>query len=330
MEKIRWGILGCGRIARKFAADLQLVTDASLAAVASRSETTVNDFVKEFPVAHIHTDYESLASNPEVDVVYIATPHSFHHEHTLLCIHHGKAVLCEKAFAINSWQAKEMIDAAREKKVFLMEALWSKFLPQHIKIKQLINDGLIGDLKSMQVNFGFRPVDPIPQRIFDPSLGGGTLLDIGIYNVFLALSILGKPDAIEAFMTPATTGVDEQCAVLFRYDNGAMAQLFSTFTTDLACEADICGALGRLKLTSRFFTPLADIEYYSGRPETKEIFPVEKESGFGYQYEARHVNACLKSGLTESPVVSHADSLLLMETLDMVRKKAGIRYPLDR
>ena len=181
----------------------------------------------------------------------------------------------------------------------------------------------------MHVNFGFRPAEPVAQRIYDPALGGGTMLDIGIYNIFLALSILGRPDAIEAAMTAATTGVDEQCAVLFRYNNGAMAQLFSTFTADLANEADICGTEGRLKLTTRYFTPAADIEFYSGRPDTKQIIPVEKENGFGYQYEARHVCECLQKGLTESPVVTHGDTLLLMETLDAVRRIAGIHYPAD-
>ncbi len=185
MAIIKWGILGCGRIARKFAADLELVQDATLVAVASRNEQTAKDFVKDFPAKYIHTDYDSLVQNPEVDVIYVATPHSLHREHALLCLNNGKAVLCEKPFAINYREAAEMIAVAREKNIFLMEALWSKFLPQHTKIKALIAEGLIGEVKSLQVNFGFRPSEPVPQRIYDPALGGGTMLDIGIYKYFL-------------------------------------------------------------------------------------------------------------------------------------------------
>ena len=154
-------------------------------------------------------------------------------------------------------------------------------------------------------------------------------MDIGIYNVFMAMSILGKPDHIDAVMTPAKTGVDEQCAILLRYNSGAMAQLFSTFASNLATEADIYGTEGRIRLTTRFFEPSATIEYYKDRPESREIIPVQKESGYGYQYEARHVNECLKNELTESTVIKFADTLLMMETLDKIRKIAGISYPAD-
>ena len=154
-------------------------------------------------------------------------------------------------------------------------------------------------------------------------------MDIGIYNVFIAMSILGKPDHIDAVMTPAATGVDEQCAITFRYKSGAMAQLFSTFSSNLATEAEICGSEGRIRLTSRFYEPSATVEFYKDRADSKEIIPVAKEPGFGYQYEARHVNDCLRKGLTESPVMSFADTLLLMETLDKIRAIAGIRYHAD-
>lgn len=331
MEKIiRWGILGCGHIAKKFAADLLLIDDAKLVAVGSRSMEKARAFADAFPVEHLHDSYEALASNPAVDVIYIATPHSLHSENTLLCLEHGKAVLCEKPFALNSQQARVMIEKAREKKVFLMEALWSKFLPQYERLQQLLKEGKMGTIKSVLVNFGFRPLPPISPRLYDPALGGGSIMDIGIYNAFLALSILGKPDAIEATMTPAATGVDEQCAVLFKYHNGAMAQLFCTFATDLATEADICGTAGRLRLTTRFFDTAARLEWYPGRLDTREEIDVPKAAGFGYHYEARHVNDCLRKGLTESPVMSFADTLLLMEVLDNIRTAAGIHYPADK
>jgi predicted dehydrogenase len=326
---IRWGILGSGHIAKKFATDLRLVKDARLVAIGSRSSTTSAAFAAVFPVEYQHDSYEALVNNPDVDVIYIATPHSFHYEHTLLCLQHGKAVLCEKPFAMNSRQTRVMIDTAKEKKIFLMEALWSKFLPQYDKVQELLRQGKIGTLKSVLVNFGFRPVPPIKPRMFDPALGGGTMMDIGIYNVFMAISVLGRPHIIEASMTPAATGVDEQCAVLFKYNNGAMAQLFSSFTTDLPTEAEINGTEGRIKLTSRFFDPTAQIELYTGGLDTKQLIEVPKEQGFGYQYQARHVNACLQQGLTESPVMRFEDTLTLMETLDAIRQVAGIKYPAD-
>jgi predicted dehydrogenase len=329
MKTIKWGILGAGRIARKFASDLKLVADAELIAVGSRSQQSADEFGNEFNIKNRHAGYEALVKDPEVDVIYIATPHNLHYENTLLCLQHNKAVLCEKPFAINAGQAKIMIDMAREKRVFLMEALWTKFHPHYRKMKEMIGQGLLGEVRSVLINFGFKPAPPIPARLFDPALGGGTLMDIGIYNVFMAMSVLGKPDVVEATITPASTGVDEQCAVLFKYKNGAMAQLFSTFSSNLATEADISGTQGRIRLTSRFYEPSTTIEYFAKYPDSREIISVEKETGFGYQYEARHVNDCLKRGLTESDVIPFADTLLLMETLDKIRRIVGIRYAAD-
>ncbi len=327
---IRWGILGCGRIAGKFASDLKLVPNAALIACGARSKQSADEFASTYNIPHKHYSYEDLVKDDEVDVVYVATPHSHHHQHTLLCIEHNKAVLCEKAFAINYKQAKEMIDAARNKKVFLMEAVWTKFLKPYNKVKQMIDEGMLGELKSMQLNFGFKPPANAPQRIFDPQLGGGTILDIGIYNIFTTLFFLGKPDAIEASMTPASTGIDAQCAATFNYKNGAIAQLFSTFLSDTSTEADVCGTEGRIHFSHRYYTPFTTIEYYKGRPDTKEIiYTPADEQGFGYQYEAMHVCKCLEDGLTESNVMTHADTLLLMQTMDEVRRKAGIKYSVD-
>ncbi len=329
MKTIRWGIIGAGRIARKFASDLKFVTDAELIAIGSRSQQSADDFAKEFPVKYRHDSYGALAQNPEVDVIYIATPHNLHHENTLLCLQNGKAVLCEKPFAMNSRQTLEMIQMAREKKVFLMEALWTKFQPHFKKMKEMVGQGQLGEIKSVLANFGFIPPNPAPARLFDPALGGGTLMDIGIYNIFMALTVLGKPDTIEASMTPASTGVDEQCAVLFKYKNGAMAQLFSTFTSNLDTDVDICGNKGRIKLTSRFYDTSSKVEYYPGRADSKQVVEIHNEPGFGYQYEARHVNDCLRKGLAESDVLTFDDTILLMEMLDKVREVAGIRYAAD-
>ncbi len=326
---IRWGILGPGRISRKFASDLKLVENAELIAVGSRSLESASAFAEEFPVRFLHDSYEALAQNPEVDVIYISTPHNLHYENTLLCLSHQKAVLCEKPFAMNSRQVKEMTTVAKQKGIFLMEALWTKFMPHYERVIEMVREGQLGRLRSMLVNFGFAPTPPIPARLFDPALGGGTILDIGIYNVFITLSVLGMPDIIEASMTPAETGVDEQCAVLFRYNSGAMAQLFSSFSSNLATEADINGDKGRIRLTTRFYEPSTNIEFYPGRVESRQLIPVHKEAGFGYQYEARHVVDCLQRGLFESPVLSHKDSMELIQVLDKIREIAGIRYKSD-
>ena len=329
-QNIRWGILGAGKIARKFASDLRLVKDAELVAIGSRSMENARVFARDYPAKYLHDSYEALVANKEVDIIYVATPHNFHYEQTMLCLLNSKPVLCEKPFAINAREASAMIALAKEKTVFLMEALWTKFLPHFIKVKEIVASGQIGEIKSVLIKFGFRPTEPIAPRIFDPALAGGTVLDIGIYNVFMALSILGKPTYIDAAMTPASTGIDEQCAVTFRYWNGAIAQLFSSFSSNIATEADIHGTNGRLKLTHRFYAPDTTIEYYAGWIDSKEVIPFEKEAGWGYQYEIRHANECLRNGLTESSVMSFTDTMLLIETLDTIRSKAGIKYEADK
>jgi predicted dehydrogenase len=327
---IRWGILACGKIARKFASDLQFVSGSKLVAAGSRAEDNARKFANEFSIPHIHGSYDSLVNDPEVDVIYVASPHGQHHEHVLLCLNNNKAVLCEKAFAINWSQAKEMIDLARDKKLFLMEALWTKFLPHFQTVMDMLRSGKLGKLRNVLVNFGFIPPEPVPQRLYDPALGGGSLLDIGIYCVFIAISALGRPDKIEALMSPAPTGVDEQLAVNFEYAGGQLAQLFSSFSTNLPTEAEISGDQGRIRLTSRFYEPGTTIEYYPGKVDSRQIIPFHKEAGSGYQFQARHVVECLRMGLTESPVMRHEDSLLLMETMDRIRSVIGLRYAADK
>lgn len=329
MQKIRWGILGCGKIARKFADDLKHVADGELVAIGARSRESADLFAATYPVKKVHYDYASLAKDPGVDIIYIATPHGLHHEHTLLCLEHKKAVLCEKAFALNSREAREMVEKARAEGCFLMEALWSKFLPHYQLLKQYLNEGKIGTVKSVLINFGFAPTGILADRIYENKLGGGALLDIGIYTVFFAMAALGKPDSLSAVMTPASTGVDEQCAITFRYKDGALAQLFCTFSSNLATEADFNGTKGRIRLTSRFYEPSTTFEYYTDRVDSRQVIPFTREDGWGYQYEIRHVQECLRQGLIESPVMRHEDTLQLMEVLDAIREQAGIVYTAD-
>ncbi|MBN8578724.1 MAG: Gfo/Idh/MocA family oxidoreductase [Cytophagales bacterium] len=329
MKKVRWGILGCGRIARKFASDLRLVNDAELMAVGARELTTAQTFAKEFPVKHVHGSYLALVNNPEVDVIYVATPHALHYEHVLLCLQHKKAVLCEKAFALNCKQASEMIDLAKAQNTFIMEAFWTRLLPHYVKAKELIAAGKVGAIKYFYGEFGFKPQHPVAPRLYDPALGGGALLDIGVYPVFMALDLLGKPDVIDAAMTPAHTGIDEQCVIRFQYKHGAIANMFCTLATNLASGGDIGGTDGRLRFTHRMHGPTTTLEFYPSVVDTREVIEVEKAAGFGYEYEIRHVNECLQNNLVESPVLTHHFTLLLMQTLDIIRAQAGIRYSVD-
>jgi predicted dehydrogenase len=327
---IRWGILGAGNIAKKLAADIALVDNAQLVAIGSRSKEKATQFASAFSIPHIHDSYEDLARNPEVDVIYVATPHSHHHENTLMCLENNKAVLCEKAFAVNYRQAKEMVEKAREKKLFLMEAMWTKFLPHYNKMKSIVDSGQLGNISSVLINFGFKPRTPVPARLFDPALAGGTILDIGVYNDFIAMSVLGRPDEIEAYMSPASTGIDEQCSIVFRYKNGAMAQLFSSFVAHLPTEADVNGSDGRLRLTHRFYAPESTLEFYPEKMDSKQLVPFNSpQQGWGYQYEVKHVCDCLERGMKESDVMTLDNTLEMMQVLDEIRMKAGIRYDAD-
>ncbi len=324
--KLNWGVLACGRIARKFAADLQLVEGGTLYAVASRDLNRAKEFANEFPSEKIYGSYLELVQDPHVDVVYVASPHAMHPDHTKLCLEHGKAVLCEKAFALNYTDALEMVNLARSKNLFLMEALWSRFLPHYLKVREMISGGMIGDLKGVIANFGFKSTQTEDGRHFNPSLGGGSLLDIGIYNVFFAQSILGIPDQIRSSMNTSSTGVDEQCSIIMNYKNGKMATLFSSFASNLETDADIFGTKGRIRLTNRFYEPTSTILYYPDQIDSRLEIRIDKEPGWGYQHEIRHVHQCLEAGLTESPMHSLDDTLSLMNTLDAVRRSMGLEY----
>ena len=327
-DKVRWGILGCGKIANKFASDLKLVADAELKAVASRNPDKLTSFSQQHRPFLSFDSYEKLVQCADVDVIYVATPHGLHYDHVMLCLKHGKAVLCEKAFALNLAQAREMVDYARKHRIFLMEAFWTRFLPQFEAAVEIVRSGRIGEVKLIQSDFGFKAPEPKAQRLFDPALGGGSLLDIGIYPVFMAQSFLGKPTLVHAFITPYESGVDEQCAITMKFAGGALAVLSSTFAVETGVEALIAGTEGRIVMRNRFHNAVGTVELVMGRGDAEEI-DVRREDGFGYQFETRHVNDCLRKGLTESPTMTHADTLMLMETLDRIRKTCGVRYGVD-
>lgn len=327
MDKIRWGILGCGKIANKFASDLRLVDDAELSAVASRDQKKADEFSQQYASKFAFSSYEALVTCPEVDVIYVATPHGFHHEHVLLCLNHKKAVLCEKAFGLNTREVNEMVATAKDNDVFLMEAFWTKFLPQFRQLRDVIQSGEIGALKMIQADFGFRAAVPPPQRLHDPRLGGGALLDIGIYPVFLAVTLLGRPVEVNAVMSPYPSQVDEQIAMNLKFSHGELATLSASFAADTPVEATIVGTKGYVRMHNRFHNATSRLEVVTG-DKSHEI-PVARESGHGYQYEARHVGECLRNKLSESPVMTFSDSILLIETLDRLRQQCGIKYAAD-
>jgi predicted dehydrogenase len=326
-EKVRWGILGCGKIANKFAGDLRLVKDAVLTAVASRDKDRAREFGKMFGAEKVFDSYEALVTS-DVDVIYIATPHTYHSPHTTLCLQGGKAVLCEKPFAMNLKEAKQMVALARRNNVFLMEAFWTKFLPQYKKVIEIVNSGEIGSIMWVQADFGFHAPEPIPARLWDPLLGGGSILDIGIYPVFLAQSLLGKPEEIHASVTRYPSGVDQSCVMVLRHKGGALSSLSSTFAADTPVQAVIAGTKGRIELQNRFHNASSRVFLALNKDELKEV-EVYREDGYGYQFEAEHVTQCILKGLKESPVLTHQDTLDLMETLDAIREKCDVRYPID-
>jgi predicted dehydrogenase len=324
VREIKWGILGPGWIARKFAAGLKVVDNAQLFAVGSRNIDNAEKFAKEFNVPRTYGSYQELVKDPDVDVIYIATPHILHYENTLLCLENGKHVLCEKPFAMNGKEVRFMIAKAKEKNLFLMEAMWSKFLPNLIKAKEIVDSGKIGKVKLLTANFSVKSDYGMDHRQFNKDLGGGALLDIGIYTVFLSLFILGKPKSFTAMASMGSTGVDFSNAILFKYSDETLSILYSSFLAASDVIAEIHGETGKIVFEHMWFCP-GNIKIV--RPDG-EIIPVPLHfKGNGYNYEAEEVVKCLIEGRTESRIMSLNDSLEMIDMLDSIRKETGIIYP---
>jgi len=299
MSKIyNWAVLGCGHIANKFSNDLKLLPNANLYAAASRDLQKAKDFSTELGFEKAFGNYNEMVSDPKVDAVYIATPHSHHREHTLLCLKNKKAVLCEKAFAMNWNEAMEMIDCAKENNTFLMEAFWTMFQPSFIKAMEILESGELGKLKMVRSDFAFNAPFDENKRLYNIELGGGSLLDIGIYPVFAALTSLGKPEIIKTFADFAKTGSEESISMIFKYKNGEMANLTSSFSSYSPIQTEYWCEKGHLTLNPRWFTPTDITIWQEGGEETK--FDSLHKEGSGYQYEAKHVMECLDAGKIES------------------------------
>jgi len=325
-NKIKWGILGCGKIAQKFAADLAISDGGYLYAVSSSSKEKQKVFSDLYPGILTFDRYEDLAACAEIDAIYVATPHSFHMRHSILCLQNGKAVLCEKPMAVNRDQVQKMIDTALEHRVFLMEAMWTAFLPAIQDIIYNINQGKIGEVKHLSADFGFKAVFDAESRLFDLDLAGGSLLDIGLYPVMMAILILGEPTAIMATAQLAPTGADESCTMLLTYSNGATASLYCTLQAHTDTKCKIYGSEGKITIPGRFH----EQEHYlmkMGHEEDTKISVGKK--GLGYVHEIEHVSTCLQERKTESPIMSFDMSTTLIRIMDEIRRQIGVKYPAD-
>lgn len=319
----RWGILGLGRIAHKFVQDLLTVEGAQLHAVAASDQARAEAFGAQYGATHCYGSYEELLTCPDLDVVYIATRHVYHHANTLMLLNAGIPVLCEKPFGMDAGQVAEMVQTARERGVFLMEALWSRFMPTILKAKEWVDSGAVGPVRMVRADFGFAANKDPEGRLFNKALGGGSLLDIGIYPLFLSYLILGKPAHIRAAASFGATGVDEQCGMALTYADGELALLDSTILVKTDTVGVIHGEQGTIRIAGRFHeSTTVSLEREGEEPE---VFSVPRTT-FGYEYEARHVMQCLAEGRTESPLWSLDNSLDLIGLLDAVRTEAGIHY----
>jgi predicted dehydrogenase len=364
----RWGILGTGAVARAFAADLRLLRDAVLTSVGSRQLDRASTFAREFGARRAHEGVNGLASDAEVDVVYVATPHVRHQDDCLACLAAGRAVLVEKPFTLNTAQARAVIEQARRSRLFCMEAMWMRFHPLILKVRSMVQSGVLGSIRLLTADFGYpTPFDP-ENRFFDQRLGGGALLDRGVYLVSLAHFLLGPPDEAVGHATIGPTGVDEQESLLLSYRSGAQAVLTASLRSRLRNEAVIVGTQGQIRIHCPFYAPhrvsqtlfvepvgsltpapsaptgwrsrirhnplLRRVFETVGRPVLDWVRRdttalVHFGRGRGYQFEAAEVMRCLRSELLESPLMPLDETLAILETTDRLRRSWSLRYPVE-
>jgi predicted dehydrogenase len=324
MDIIRWGIIATGKIAHSFAADLSITPGAELVAVGSRTLASAQEFATAHGAARAYGSYEEVAADPEVDVVYVATPHTFHPENVRTCFAHGTPVLCEKALALNARDAAALVAEARLHGLFFMEAMWMRCNPAVRAIQDLVATGAIGDVTAVTADFGFVPDQPPGHRLFDPALGASALLDIGIYPLTFASLFLGEPEQIVSSGTLSDSGIDLSCASLLSYAGGATA--VTTMLATTPSRASVSGTLGNIELPRRFHRPSA-YTVTTGRdnPTTYDV----DVPGNGYVHEIEEVNRCLREGLTESPLVPLDDTVSLMRQMDLIRGQVGSTLPGD-
>lgn len=325
--RLRWGILGTGGIAAAFARDLQPVDDAEVIAVGSRSAESASGFAGRLGVPRAHGSYERLVDDPEVDVVYVATPQTAHAANVRLALEAGKPVLCEKPFTVTAAEARDLVELARERGLFLMEAMWTRFLPHFRRIDELLRSGALGDVTTVVADHGQAiPADP-GHRLQRPDLAGGALLDLGVYPVSLASYVLGRPDGVSAAGTIAPNGVDAQTSAVLTYASGAHAVVTTTLRARTANRAVITGTEARLEIDDVWYTPTSFslLRPGSAQPERFE----RPRDGGGLRHQAVEAGRLLRAGRTESDVMPLDETVAIMETLDEIRRQIGLRFPTE-
>ncbi|MET8471028.1 Gfo/Idh/MocA family oxidoreductase [Streptomyces sp. NPDC006422] len=326
-ERVRWGILATGGIAASFTADLLDLPDADVVAVASRKETSAKAFAERFGIERAYGDWASLAADEDVDVVYVATPHAAHREAAGLCLEAGRAVLCEKAFTLNAREAAELVTLARSRGVFLMEAMWMYCHPLIRRLKALVDDGAIGEVRTVQADFGLAGPFPPAHRLRDPAQGGGALLDLGVYPVSFAQLLLGEPSGVTASAQLSEEGVDLQTGMLLSWESGAQALLHCAINAGTGVTASVTGSAGRIDVPGGFFYPERFVLHRDGRDPEEFVAVAEDGPRDSMRHEAIEVTRRILAGDTESPLVPLDGTLAVMRTLDAVRERVGVRYP---
>ena len=323
----RWGILASGGIAQAFARDLSYFNNHIVAAVGSRSKESAAAFATEFPGCVAYGSYEELVSDPTLDAIYVATPHPYHVSNTVLALNAGKPVLCEKPFTINAAEAKQMKAAADANGVALMEAMWARFLPHMHRVREILASGVLGDIWAVEADHGQRLSDYANPRQWEPSLGGGALLDLGIYPISFAYMVLGKPDSITSSATFTDKGVDASSTAIFNYKSGAQAILTSNMMVSTPCRATICGTLGKIEIDRTFYNPAAmRVIMHDG---TTTEYPSDY-NGHGLREQAKEFERVVRSGAMSSPILTPDESIQIMGSLDEIRRQIGLIYPSEK
>jgi predicted dehydrogenase len=322
--KMRWGVIATGWVSNNFAKATKLLPEAELAAVGSRSRESAEAFGEKHGIPRRHGSYEDLVSDPDVEAVYIGTPHNLHHANTLMALEAGKHVLCEKPLAVNAGQAREMIEAARERGLFLMEAMWTRFVPVWVDLKERLDSGEFGKIGFLYSSFGeAMPYEP-EGRAYNPHLAGGALLDLGVYPISLASWLLGKPETMTSKVKMADTGVDQRNAMIFTHPDGSVASLSTAMDVTTACESEIAAEKAFIRVKRHWFQAQS---YEVVTPDGTDVVSRPFENGF--QFEISHAMKRIGKGQTESEIMPLDESLEIGRTMDALRAEWGLKYPFE-
>jgi len=325
MSNFKWGVLGPGGIAKAFAEDLKKLDGHSIAAVGSRTLSNAQSFAKTFG-GTAYGSYEELVADPQIDAIYVATPHPAHKDNVILALNAGKPVLCEKPFAVNALEAQQMVDAASKNSVALMEAMWARFLPHYAKVREIIASGALGKIHTIHADHGQRLADQNIPRLVEPSLAGGALLDLGIYPVSFAHMILGNPSKITSTAVLTDKGVDAQTSMIFDYADGAQAVLNTTMIEQTPCRAVVAGLNGWLEIDRTFYNPASMRVILNDGSVTQ--YPSSYQ-GHGLREQAEVFKQLVTSGQQQSQILNWQDTVDIMKTLDQVRTQIGLKYPFE-